>query len=82
MSPVAGISRVLVGVDFDEASASALKMAGVLGSWWDAGITVFHSSASRIRNQSSPGRATVRPTASSWYRFSTSFPAHPSSGAV
>ena len=30
MSPVAKISRVLVGVDFDEASASALKMAGVL----------------------------------------------------
>ena len=44
MSLVAKISRVLVGVDFDEASASALKMAGVLASTWDADITVFHSS--------------------------------------
>jgi nucleotide-binding universal stress UspA family protein len=44
MTPVAGISRVLVGVDFDEASASALKMAGVLASTWDAEITVFHAS--------------------------------------
>jgi nucleotide-binding universal stress UspA family protein len=44
MSPVAKISRVLVGADFDEASASALKMAGVLASTWDADITVFHSS--------------------------------------
>ena len=36
MSPVAKVSRVLVGVDFDDASASALKMAGVLASTWDA----------------------------------------------
>ena len=43
MSPVAKISRVLVGVDFDGASASALKIAGVLASAWDAEITVFHS---------------------------------------
>lgn len=43
MSPVAKISRVLVGVDFDEASASALKMAGVLALAWDAEITVLHS---------------------------------------
>ena len=43
MSP-ATISRVLVGVDFDDASASALKMAGVLAATWDAAITVFHSS--------------------------------------
>ena len=43
MSPGAKISRVLVGVDFDEASGSALKMAGVLASAWDADITVFHS---------------------------------------
>jgi hypothetical protein len=40
MTPVAGISRVLVGLDFDEASASALKMAGGLASTWDAEITV------------------------------------------
>ena len=44
MSPAAKISRVLVGVDFDEASASALKIAGVLASTWDADITVFHAS--------------------------------------
>lgn len=43
MSPVATISRVLVGVDLDEASASALKMAGVLASTWDADVTVLHS---------------------------------------
>ena len=44
MSPAANISRVLVGVDFDDASASALRMAGVLASPWNADITVFHSS--------------------------------------
>ena len=44
MSSVARISRLLVGVDFDEASASALKMAGALASAWDADITIFHSS--------------------------------------
>ena len=44
MSPVATISRMLVGVDLDDTSASALKMAGVLASSWDADITVFHSS--------------------------------------
>jgi nucleotide-binding universal stress UspA family protein len=44
MSPVAQISRLLVGVAFDEASASALKTAEVLASTLDADITVFHSS--------------------------------------
>jgi nucleotide-binding universal stress UspA family protein len=44
MSPIAKISRVLVGVDLDEASASALKMAGVLASTTAADITVVHSS--------------------------------------
>ena len=44
MTPVEKVSRVLVGVDFDDASASALKMAGVLSSTWDADITVFHAS--------------------------------------
>ena len=43
MSPVVKPSRVLVGVDFGQASASALTMAGVLASTWDAAITVFHS---------------------------------------
>lgn len=43
MSPVAKIPRVLIGVDVDEASVSALKLAGVLASAWDAEITVFHS---------------------------------------
>jgi nucleotide-binding universal stress UspA family protein len=45
MTPAAGISRVLVGVDFDEASASALKLAGVFASAWDAHVTVLHSAA-------------------------------------
>ena len=45
MSPGMKISRVLVGVDFDDASASALKMAGVLASAWDAEITVVHAAA-------------------------------------
>jgi len=44
MSPVEKVSRLLVGVDFDDASASALKMAGVLASAWDADRTVFHAS--------------------------------------
>lgn len=48
MSSPAKISRVLVGVDFDEASASALKMAGVLASVWDAEITVFHSANQEV----------------------------------
>jgi nucleotide-binding universal stress UspA family protein len=48
MSPVTKISRVLVGVDFDDASASALKMAGVLASAWDAEITVFHAATQDV----------------------------------
>ena len=48
MSPVTKISRVLVGVDFDDASASALKMAGVLASAWDAEITVFHAATQEV----------------------------------
>jgi nucleotide-binding universal stress UspA family protein len=45
MTPAARISRVLVGVDFDQASASALKLAGVIASVWDAHVTVLHSAA-------------------------------------
>jgi nucleotide-binding universal stress UspA family protein len=45
MMPVPTISRVLVGVELDEASASALNMAGALASAWDAEITVFHAAA-------------------------------------
>jgi nucleotide-binding universal stress UspA family protein len=48
MSAPAKISRVLVGVDFDEASTSALKMAGVLASVWDAEVTVFHSAQQEV----------------------------------
>ena len=44
MSPGEKVSRVLVGADVDDASASALKMAGVLASAWDADITTFHAS--------------------------------------
>jgi nucleotide-binding universal stress UspA family protein len=43
MSAAPNVARVLVGVDFDEASASALKMAGALASAWGAEITAFHS---------------------------------------
>lgn len=43
MTPLPKIARVLVGVDFDEASALALKMAGVLASAWDAEVTVLHA---------------------------------------
>ena len=39
---------MLVGVDFDDASASALKMAGVLASAWDAEITVFHAATQEV----------------------------------
>ena len=67
MSPVAKISRVLVAVDFDEASASALKMAGVLASTADADVTVFHSSISEApayftaNQRSPPERRSDRP---------------------
>jgi nucleotide-binding universal stress UspA family protein len=44
MSPAVKPSRLLVGVDFDDVSASALTMAGALASTWDADITVFRSS--------------------------------------
>lgn len=44
MSPAPAISRVLVGVDFDDASAAALRMAAALAAPWNADITVFHSS--------------------------------------
>jgi hypothetical protein len=46
MSPVGKVARGLVGMDFVDASASALRMAGVLASTWDADITVFHASTS------------------------------------
>lgn len=45
MSAGAGISRVLIGVDFEDASAAALKMAGLLATAWGADITVFHAAA-------------------------------------
>ena len=45
MTAAAKISRVLVGVELDEASASALTMAGGLASAWNAETTVFHSAA-------------------------------------
>jgi nucleotide-binding universal stress UspA family protein len=48
MIPVAKISRVLVGVDFDEASASALSLAGALATSWDAEITLLHSATLEV----------------------------------
>jgi nucleotide-binding universal stress UspA family protein len=48
MTDVAKISRVLVGVDFDEASAAALKMAGSLAGVWDAELTVLHAATEAV----------------------------------
>ena len=45
MTRAVKVSRVLVGVDFDQASAAALKVAGVFASVWDAPITVLHSAS-------------------------------------
>lgn len=43
MTPRAPIVRVLVGVDFDEVSASAVTMAVALASAWDAEVTALHA---------------------------------------
>jgi nucleotide-binding universal stress UspA family protein len=43
MTDIPKISRVLVGVDFDDASAAALTMAAALASAWTAELTVFHA---------------------------------------
>jgi nucleotide-binding universal stress UspA family protein len=43
MTDVAKITRVLVGVDFDGASAAALKAAAALASVRDSALTVFHA---------------------------------------
>jgi nucleotide-binding universal stress UspA family protein len=43
MTAMAKISRVLVGVDFDDASASALNMAGTLAAAADVELTLFHT---------------------------------------
>jgi nucleotide-binding universal stress UspA family protein len=48
MTDVTRISRVLVGVDFDEASAAALKMAGSLGAAWGAALTVLHAATEAV----------------------------------
>jgi nucleotide-binding universal stress UspA family protein len=48
MTGATKISRVLVGVDFDEASAAALKFAGSLTAAWNAELTVFHSAVAAV----------------------------------
>jgi nucleotide-binding universal stress UspA family protein len=48
MTGVAKISRVLVGVDFDEASLAALKVAASLAAARDAEITVFHAATEAV----------------------------------
>jgi nucleotide-binding universal stress UspA family protein len=48
MTDVAKTSRVLVGVDFDDASAAALKMAASLASAWDGELTVFHAATEAV----------------------------------
>ena len=39
----APLTRVLVGVDFDEASGAALRVAAALANAWQAGVTLFHA---------------------------------------
>jgi nucleotide-binding universal stress UspA family protein len=48
MTDVAKISRVLVGVDFDDASAAALKIAASLASAWKAELNVFHAMTEEV----------------------------------
>lgn len=43
MTPAAPIARVLVAMDFDEASAAALRMVVKLAHAWQAEVTLFHS---------------------------------------
>jgi universal stress protein A len=43
MNQIPRISRVLVGVDFDDASASALQVAGALADAWDAELVLLHA---------------------------------------
>jgi hypothetical protein len=49
MTDVARVSRVLVGVDFDEPSAAAPKMAGSLAAAWGAELTVLHEPSRAVR---------------------------------
>jgi nucleotide-binding universal stress UspA family protein len=48
MTAPATISRVLVGVDFDEASASALRLAGALADAGEVDLTVFHAATLEV----------------------------------
>jgi nucleotide-binding universal stress UspA family protein len=48
MTGVAKISRVLVGVDFDDAAAAALKMAAALAAAWGAEVTIFHAAIETV----------------------------------
>lgn len=43
MTPVNPPARILVGVDFDESSAQALKVAGALSSAFGSELTVVHA---------------------------------------
>jgi nucleotide-binding universal stress UspA family protein len=42
------ISRILVGVDFDDASASVLHIVGALAAAWNATVTVVHSAVQDV----------------------------------
>jgi nucleotide-binding universal stress UspA family protein len=48
MTDVVKISRVLVGMDFDDASAAAMKMAASLASAWGAELTVFYAATEAV----------------------------------
>lgn len=43
MTAPATVARVLVAMDFDDASATALRMAALLARAWQAEVTVFHA---------------------------------------
>lgn len=43
MTPIVKLARVLVGMDFDEASGAALRVAASLAQAWQAEVTLFHS---------------------------------------
>jgi len=48
MNRIPKIARVLVGMDFDDASVSALKVAGALAEAWDAELTLLHAATQDV----------------------------------
>jgi hypothetical protein len=48
MTALANLSRLLVGVDFDDASASALQLAGALADAGEIDLTAFHAATLEV----------------------------------